>query len=198
MYPRLERFLAAVAVTALVLTAAFWAFPPELRFPDPHPATPPGRPAPAEAPLASAPAAPAPAPPAADAAAPPVRNEPPVPVAAAAPEETGPGLSATVSLSLRERLPEASLSDEDVRELTETIQSFRESMRGLRETERTAENADRIRELMARIEENRLRIEKTTGMSINEFLRRMTTEGIDNDRREEERPAAGAPDRPGR
>ena len=195
MYPRLERFLAAVAVTALVLTAAFWAFPPELRFPDPQPAPSPARPAPAEAPLASAPSAPAPAPPPADVAAPPVRNEPPV---AAAPEETGPGLSATVSLSLRERLPEASLSDEDVRELTETIQSFRESMRGLRETERTAENADRIRELMARIEENRLRIEKTTGMSINDFLRRMTTEGIDNDRREEERPAAGAPDRPGR
>ncbi len=198
MYPRLERFLAAVAVTALVLTAAFWAFPPELRFPDPHPAPSPARPAPDESSVATAPPAPAPAPPAADAAAPPVRNEPPAPAATSGPEVSGPGLSATVSLSLRERLPEASLSDEDIRELTETIQTFRESMQGLRETERTAENADRIRELMARIEENRLRIEKTTGMSINDFLRRMSTEGIDNDRREDERPAAGSPDRPGR
>jgi len=198
MYPRLERFLAVLALAAIVVTAAFWAFPPELRFPEPQPQGGISRDPPAEGPLAPAPAAPVPAQPPADIAAPPVRNEPPVPAAAAAPEEAGPGLSATVSLSLRERLPEASLSDEDVRELTETIQSFRESMRGLRETERTAENADRIRELMARIEENRLRIEKTTGMSINDFLRRMTTEGIDNDRREEERPAAGAPDRPGR
>ena len=197
MYPRLERFLAVLALAAIVVTAAFWAFPPELRFPEPQPQGGISRDPPAEGPLAPAPAAPVPAQPPADIAAPPVRNEPPV-AASAAPEEAGPGLPAIVSLSLRERLPEASLSDEDIRELTETIQTFRESMRDLRETERTAENADRIRELTARIEENRLRIEKTTGMSFNDFLRRMTTEGIDNDRHEEERPAAGAPDRPGR
>ena len=34
MYPRLETFLAAFAVTAIAVTVAFWAFPPELRFPD--------------------------------------------------------------------------------------------------------------------------------------------------------------------
>jgi len=196
MYPRLERFLAVLALAAIVVTAAFWAFPPELRFPEPQPHGI-SRDRPAEGPLAPVPAAPVPAQPPADVAATPVRNEPPV-AASAAPEEAGPGLRAIVSLSLRERLPEASLSDEDIRELTETIQTFRESMRDLRETERTAENADRIRELTTRIEENRLRIEKTTGMSFNDFLRRMTTEGIDNDRREEDRSAVGAPDRPGR
>jgi len=196
MYPRLERFLAVLALAAIVVTAAFWAFPPELRFPEPQPHGI-SRDRPAEGPLAPVPAAPVPAQPPADVAATPVRNEPPV-AASAAPEEAGPGLPAIVSLSLRERLPEASLSDEDIRELTETIQTFRESMRDLRETERTAENADRIRELTTRIEENRLRIEKTTGMSFNDFLRRMTTEGIDNDRREEDRSAVGAPDRPGR
>jgi transcriptional regulator with AAA-type ATPase domain len=87
-------------------------------------------------------------------------------------------------LALREKLPEASLSDDEIRELANNVLTFRESMQNLRETERTPENAERIRELMGRVEENRQRFETAAGMSINEFLRRTTTGGIDNDRHE--------------
>ena len=189
MYPRLERFLAALAVAAIVVTAAFWAFPPELRFPEPAPASRITRDLPVSAPVA---AAPAPAPPPEEKVAPPVRSEPPA--RPERPREAAPNPESVIAPALRDKLPEVSFTEEDLRELAETIRTFRDSMRDLRETERTPENADKIRELMARIEENRLRIEKTTGMSINDFLRRMTTEGIDNDRREEGR---GAPEPPG-
>lgn len=57
-------------------------------------------------------------------------------------------LPATLSLAIRETLPEASLSDEDIRELTEIIRTFRgidaESSGGGADPE----NANRIRELM--------------------------------------------------
>lgn len=198
MFPRLERFLAVLAAAAILATAAFWAFPPELRFPDPQPQTGVSKALPVEAPIASAPAAPAPAPPPDDVSAPPVRNEPPAPAAAGNPEEAGQGPPAMISLALREKLPEASLSDEDIRVLTETILTFRESMQGLRETERTPENAERIREMMRRVEDDRRRFEATAGMSINEFLRRVTTDGIDNEKREEDHAAPEPLARPGR
>jgi len=185
MYPRLERFLAAFAVAAIVVTAAFWAFPPELRFPDPRPETSVTMPVPVEAPAAAAPAAaPVPAPPPEEKAASPVPSEPPAPAAPSRPEEAGQDPAALIALALREKLPEASLSDDEIRELANNVLTFRESMQNLRETERTPENAERIRELMGRVEENRQRFETAAGMSINEFLRRTTTGGIDNDRHE--------------
>ncbi len=185
MYPRLERFLAAFAVAAIVVTAAFWAFPPELRFPDPRPETSVTMPVPVEAPAAAAPAAaPVPAPPPEEKAASPVPSEPPAPAAPSRPEEAGQDPAALIALTLREKLPEASLSDDEIRELANNVLTFRESMQNLRETERTPENAERIRELMGRVEENRQRFETAAGMSINEFLRRTTTGGIDNDRHE--------------
>jgi hypothetical protein len=117
----------------------------------------------------------------------PARSESPDQAAAVKPEETVQGLPAVISTALREALPEASLSDEQLRELTESIQAFRESMQTLRETERIPENAERIRELTGRVEENRQRFETTAGMSINDFLRRTTRDGIDNDRHEEDK-----------
>jgi hypothetical protein len=186
MFPRLERFLSALAVAAIVVTAVFWAYPPELRFPDPRPEAGVSTTHSVEPPAAAAPpAAPLPAPPQPDVPKSPARSEPPVQAAAVKPEEAGQGLPAVISTALREALPEASLSDEQLRELTESVQAFRESMQTLRETERTPENAERIRELTGRVEENRQRFETTAGMSINDFLRRTTTDGIDNDRREE-------------
>lgn len=186
MYPRLERFLAALAVAAIVATAAFWAFPPEMRFPDPRPDAAAPRPVPVEPPAAAAPApAPVPAAPPEEKAAPPVPREPPAPAAPSRPEEAGQNPAAIIALALREKLPEASLSDDEIRELANNVLTFRESMQNLRETERTPENAERVRELLGRVEENRQRFETTAGMSINEFLRRTTTGGIDNDRREE-------------
>ena len=107
-------------------------------------------------------------------------------------------LPATLSLAIREKLPEVSLSDEDIRELTETIRTFRESMQSLREVERTPENADRIRELMGRVEEDRRQFEKTTGMSIAEFVQRTTTSGIDNGKPEEGKVVPETLDGPGR
>jgi transcriptional regulator with AAA-type ATPase domain len=107
-------------------------------------------------------------------------------------------LPATLTLAIREKLPEASLSDEDIRVLTETIGALRESMQSLREAERTPENADRIRELMGRIEEDRRKLEKTTGMSITEFVQRTTTGGIDNGKPEKGKMALETLDDPGR
>jgi transcriptional regulator with AAA-type ATPase domain len=107
-------------------------------------------------------------------------------------------LPATLSLAIREKLPEASLSDEDIREMTETIRTFRESMQSLREVERTPENADRVRELMGRVEEDRRQFEKTTGMSIAEFVQRTTTSGIDNGKPEEGKGIPETLDGPGR
>ncbi len=186
MYPRLERFLAALAVAAIAVTAAFWAFPPELRFPDPRPEAGVSTTHSVEPLAAAAPtAAPLPAPPQSDLPKSPATSEPPVQAAAVQPEEAGQGLPAVISTALREALPEKSLSDEQLRELTESVQAFRESMQTLRDTDRTPENAETIRELTGRVEENRRRFEAAAGMSINEFLRRTTTDGIDNDRREE-------------
>ncbi len=188
MFPRLERFLAALAVAAIAATAAFWAFPPELRFPDPRPGAAVPRPVPVEPPAAAAPSvAPLPVASQQDVPKSPARSEPPVQAATVKPEEAGQDLPAPISQALRDALPEASLSDDQIRELTESIQAFRESMRTLRETERTPENAERIRELTGRVEENRQRFETTAGMGINEFLRRTTAGGIDNDRREEDK-----------
>lgn len=184
MYPRLERFLAALAVAAIVATAAFWAFPPEMRFPDPRPDAAAPRPVPVETPVA---AAPVPAPPPEEKTAPPAPREPPAPEAPSSPEGAGQDPAAIIALALREKLPESSLSDDEIRELANNILTFREAMQNLRETERTPENAERVRELMGRVEENRKRFETTAGMSINEFLRRAATGGVDNDRREEDK-----------
>jgi hypothetical protein len=173
MFPRLENFLAAFAVTAIAVTAAFWAFPPELRFPDPRPEAGVSSASPVEAPIEAAPApASALAPPPDEFVARETKNEPPAPIVSNDSDEMWQRLPATLSLAIREKLPEASLSDEDIRELTETIRTFRESMQSLREVERTPENADRIRELMGRVEERRRQFEKTTGMSIAEFVQR--------------------------
>jgi len=195
MFPRLENFLAAFAVTVIAITAVFWSFPPELRFPDLR----------QEAGVSSAgpvEAAPAPAP---VPTAPPdepsgrqTRNEPPAPIVSNDSDEMWQRLPAILPLAIREMLPEASLSDEDIRELTETIGALRESMQSLREIERTPENADRIRELMGRIEEDRKRFEKTTGMSIAEFVKRTSTGETDNAKREEDKGILETLDGPGR
>ena len=189
MFPRLEKFLAVFAVTAIAVTAAFWAFPPELRFPDPRPEAGFSSASPVEAPIEAAP-------PPASALTP--QNEPPAPIGSNDSDEMWQRLSATLSFAIREKLPEASLSDEDIRELTETIRTFRESMQSLREMERTPENADRIRELMGRVEEDRRQFEKTTGMSIAEFVQRTTISGIDNGKPEEGKVVLETLDGPGR
>ena len=199
MFPRLETFLAVFAVTAIAVTAVFWAFPPELRFPDPRPEIAISRADPAEAPVEAAPAAaPVLTPPPDEFVERETKNEPPSPIVSNDSDEMGQRLPATLSLAIREKLPEASLSDEDIRELTETIRTFRESMQSLREVERTPENADRIRELMGRIEEDRRQFEKTAGMSMAEFVQRTTTSGIDNGKPEEGKVVLETLDGPGR
>jgi hypothetical protein len=199
MFPRLENFLAVFAVTAIAVTAAFWAFPPELRFPDPRSEIAISRTDPAEAPVEAAPApASALTPPPDEFVARETKNEPPAPIVANDSDEMWQRLPATLSLTIREKLPEASLSDEDIRELTETIRTFRESMQSLRDVERSPENADRIRELMGRVEEDRRQFEKTTGMSIAEFVQRTTTSEIDNDKRDESKGILEPLDGPGR
>jgi hypothetical protein len=186
MYPRLENFLAAFAVMTIAVTAAFWAFPPELRFPDPRPEAGVSSASPVESPVEAAPAAaPVLTPPPDEFVVRETKNEPPSPIVSNDSEELWQRLPATLSLAIREKLPEASLSDEDIRELTETIRTFRESMQSLREVERTPENADTIRELMGRVEEHRRQFEKTTGMSMAEFVQRTTTGGNDNGNRGE-------------
>jgi len=199
MYPRLETFLAAFAVTAIAVTVAFWAFPPELRFPDLKPEAGVSVANPVEAPVEAAPApASALAPPPDELSVRQTRNEPPAPIVSNDSDEMWQRLPATLSLAIREKLPEASLSDEDIRELTETIRTFRESMQSLREVERTPENAERIRELMGRIEEDRRKFEKTAGMSIAEFVQRTTTVGTDNGKPEEGKTVPESPDDTGR
>jgi len=199
MYPRLENFLAAFAVTAIAVTAAFWAFPPELRFPDPRPEAGVSSASPVESPVEAAPAAaPVLTPPPDEFVVRETKNEPPSPIVSNDSDEMWQRLPATLSLAIREKLPEATLSDEDIRKLTETIRTFRESMQSLREVERTPENADRIRELMGRVEEDRRRFEKTTGMSIAEFVQRTTTSGIDNGKPEEGKGIPETLDGPGR
>jgi hypothetical protein len=199
MYPRLENFLAAFAVTAIAVTAAFWAFPPELRFPDPRPEAGVSSASPVESPVEAAPAAaPVLTPPPDEFVVRETKNEPPSPIVSNDSDEMWQRLPATLSLAIREKLPEASLSDEDIRALTETIRTFRESMQSLREVERTPENADRVRELMGRVEEDRRRFEKTAGMSIAEFVQRITTSGIDNGKPEEGKVVLETLDGPGR
>lgn len=199
MFPRLETFLAVFAVTAIAITGAFWAFPPELRFPDPRPEAGVSSASPVEAPVEAAPAAaPVLTPPPDEFVARETKSEPPAPIVSNDSDEMWQRLPATLSLAIRDKLPEASLSDEDIRELTETIRTFRESMQSLREVERTPENADRIRELMGRIEEDRRQFEKTTGMSMGEFVQRTTTSGIDNGKPEEGKVVLEPLDGPGR
>jgi hypothetical protein len=199
MFPRLENFLAALAIATIAVTAAFWAFPPELRFPDPRPEISVSRAGPIEAPIETAPIpAPALTLPPDDFAARETKSEPPAPIVSNDSEEMWQRLPATLSLAVREKFPEVSLSDEDIRELTATIRTLRESMQSLREVERTPQNAVRIRELMGRIEEDRSQFEKTTGMSIAEFVQRTTTSGIDNGKLEEGKGILETLDGPGR
>jgi hypothetical protein len=199
MYPRLENFLAAFAVTAIAVTAAFWAFPPELRFPDPRPEAGVSSASPVEAPIEAIPAPAAVLAPSSDEpSGRQTRTEPSVPIVSNDPDEMWQRLPANLALAIREKFPEASLSDEGIRELTETIGALRESMQSLREVERTPENASRIRELMGRIEEDRHQFEKTTGMSIAEFVQRTTTGGIDNGKPERGKMVQESPDDPGR
>jgi hypothetical protein len=195
MFPRLENFLAVFAVTAIAVTAAFWAFPPELRFPDPRPEAGVSSASPVEA---APDAAPSLTPPPVEFAVRETKNEPLAPIASNDSDEMWQRLPATLPLSIREKLPEVSLSDEDIQGLTETIRTFRESMQSLRDVERTPENADRIRELMGRVEEDRRQFEKTTGMSIAEFVQHTTTSGIDNGKPEEGKGILETLDGPGR
>jgi hypothetical protein len=199
MFPRLENFLAAFAITAIAVTAAFWAFPPDLRFPDPRPEINVSRAGPIEAPVETAPTqVPVPSPPPDDVPLRETKNAPPAPTVSNDADEMWQRLPAILPPAIREKLLEASLSDEDIRELTETIGALRESMQSLRELERTPENADRIRELMGRIEEDRRRFEKTAGMGIAEFVRRTTTGGNDNGKPIEGKMVLETPDDPGR
>jgi hypothetical protein len=192
MFPRLENFLAVFAVTAIAVTVAFWAFPPELRFPDPRPEAGVSSASPVEAPIEAAPTpASALTPPPDEFVARETKNEPPAPIVSNDSDEMWQRLPATLSLAIREKLPGASLSDEDIRKLTETIRTFRESMQSLRDVER-------IRELMGRVEEDRRQFEKTTGMSIAEFVQRTTTSGIDNGKPEEGKVVPEPLDGPGR
>jgi hypothetical protein len=199
MFPRLENFLAALAITAIACTAAFWAFPPELRFPDPRPEAGVSSASPVEAPIAASPT-PAPVPSVLpdEFTARETKNVPPAPIVSTDADDVWQRLPATLSLTIREKFPEASLSDEDIRELTATLRTLRESIQRLREVERTPENADRIRELMGRIEEDSRQFEKTTGMSVAEFVRRSTTSGIDNGKQEEGKGILETLDGPGR
>ena len=199
MFPRLENFLAAFAVMAIAVTVAFWAFPPELRFPEPRPEAGASGASPVEDPVetATAPSSTL-APPTDELSGRQTRNEPPAPIVSNNSDEMWQRLPATLTLAIREKLPEASLSDEDLRVLTETIGALRESMQSLRDVERTPENADRIRELMGRIEEDRRKFEKTAGMSVAEFVQRTTTGGIDNGKPEEGKMVLETLDGPGR
>ncbi len=198
MFPRLENFLAAFAIMAIAITAAFWAFPPELRFPDLRPEAGVSNASPVEAPVETADeAAPTPssalAPPPDEFAARNTKDETRVPIVSNNSDGMWQRLPVTLSPAIREILPEVSLSDEDIRELAETIRTLRESMQSLREAERTPENADRVRDLTGRIEEDRRQFEKITGMGIAEFVRRTTSGGTDNTNREE---GSGVPETP--
>ena len=90
-----------------------------------------------------------------------------------------------LALSVREKIPGVQLSEKEFRGLAEDIRIMHETFAGLRETRRTPENAADIKVLAGRLEESSRRIQGVTGMSAAEFLNRLTTEGIDNDKPEE-------------
>lgn len=90
----------------------------------------------------------------------------------------------TLALSVREKVPGLRLSAEEMRELAREILIIRETFRGLRMAGRTPENAAYIKALAGQLDESDRIIREMTGMSTAEFLIRMTTEGIDNDKPE--------------
>ncbi len=104
----------------------------------------------------------------------------------------------TLALTLYEKVPEVRLSAKQIRELTEDILIMRETFAALRETQRTPEHAADISALIDRIDESDRRIRERTGMSAAEFLNRLTTEGIDNDKPEKAEVVLEYLDSPGR
>ncbi len=89
-----------------------------------------------------------------------------------------------LALSVREKMPGLRLSGEEIRELAREILIMRETFAGLRQAGRTPENAASIKALAGRLDESDRIIRELTGMGAAEFLSRMTTEGIDNDKPE--------------
>lgn len=104
----------------------------------------------------------------------------------AAVEENAPNLprknvEEMLALQVRDRIPEARLSGEEIRKLAEEILVMRETLEILRRIPRTPDNTAEITVLKGRLDERNQRIQELTGMSTAEFLNRLTTEGIDND-----------------
>lgn len=200
MFPRATLYLAAPAAAAIAVTTVFWIFAPELRFADPKPKITVARTGMSVHPAGTAIApAPLPAQPYYDEAQDrEARSEQASPIVGNNQDEIRQGFPETLSHAIRQKLPETELSDEDIQELVEAIGILRKSMQSLREMERIPENAAAIRDLMNHIEANHRRFEKTTGMSTAEFVRRTTTNGIDNGRRNEDTVALETLDGPGR
>lgn len=104
----------------------------------------------------------------------------------------------TLAQAVREKFPEARLSDREVAELAETIRTLRESFAGLQELKRTPENAAAIAALAGQVEQGIRSIEMATGMNVAGFLSRITTEGIDNEKPEKGEVVLEYLDSPGR
>jgi hypothetical protein len=92
-----------------------------------------------------------------------------------------------LAATIREKIPEARLSDRDVRDLTRDIRTLRDSLQAASETERRLDNAEALKDARGRIDWTQQIFRETTGLTVAEFIQRVREEkGIDHDASEDE------------
>jgi len=93
----------------------------------------------------------------------------------------------TLFSTIREWIPEARLSERDLRNLTRNIRTLREALQDLSMLDRSRENAESLKNIRSQIEWTHEIFRETTGFSVAEFIERVRDEkGIDHDQPDDE------------
>ena len=103
------------------------------------------------------------------------------------PESFWPEIQKTLSSTIREKIPEARLSERDLRNLTQNIRTLRESLQDLSTMDRSRENAEFLKNIRSQVDWTHEIFRETAGFSVAEFIQRVRDEkGIDHDQPDDE------------
>ncbi len=89
--------------------------------------------------------------------------------------------------TIREKIPDARLSDRALREVTRQIRTLRDSLQAASETERSGDNVEALKNARSQIGWTHELFRENTGFTIAEFIQRVRDEtGIDHDQPDDE------------
>jgi len=103
------------------------------------------------------------------------------------PESFWSGIQEILSSTIREKIPEARLSETDLRNLTRNIRTLRESLQDLSSMDRSRENSEILKNIRSQMDWTHEIFRETTGFTVAEFIQRVRDEkGIDHEQPDDE------------